>query len=82
MKLNMLITLQLYLQIQDSLRSLLDDHPVAFEYGTGATLTTMSLDIFTAIHPQPNLKPTGLQLSTYTGEVIEVVGYATVDIDF
>jgi len=62
------------------IRCLIDKHPITFEYDTGATVTTMSIDSFKRIDPNPNLTPTNLRLTTYTGEIIQVLGYVTVNI--
>lgn len=59
---------------------LIENQPVTLEYDTGSTVSTMAEQQFRKICPNRILEPTNLKLSTYTGEVIEPLGFATVRI--
>ena len=60
----------------------LQGSPVNFELDTGAAVTVMSEGLFRQLFPDQTLQRSSLELRTYTGEVMPVVGEATVDASY
>ena len=55
---------------------------VKFELDTGATVTVVSEDTFKNPFPYHRLKKSTLELKTYTGEPMDIVGEATVQVRY
>ncbi len=51
---------------------------VDFELDTDATVTVMSEQTFRKLFPKLNLDKSSIGLKTYTGEILKVVGHATI----
>ncbi|XP_055918403.1 uncharacterized protein K02A2.6-like [Eupeodes corollae] len=58
----------------------IEDAQCLMEVDTGAAVSTMSLQCQEKLLPDIRLKPTSLQLRTYTGEIIHPVGKAKVNV--
>ncbi|GAB1604850.1 uncharacterized protein K02A2.6-like [Argonauta hians] len=59
----------------------LDGKPTKMELDTGASLTLMTLrDYYSIFKKRPVLKPTDKVLRTYTGEIIEPLGYVDTEV--
>ena len=56
--------------------------PVKFELDTGATVTVMAEDTFRSLFPQRRLKHTSLELKTYTGQPMDIVGETSVEVSY
>ena len=56
--------------------------PVTFEVDTGAAVTVMSGESFHQLLPGHPLHPSSVELKTYTGEPMKVVGETRVDISY
>lgn len=54
----------------------LDEKPVCFELDTGATVSIMSETNFARLFPEKQIQESGLELKTYTGEQMKIVGEA------
>ena len=55
---------------------------VNFELDTGTTVTIMSEDAFRSLFPHLHLKPTNLELKTYTGQSMDILGEASVQVGY
>ena len=63
----------------------IDGADLPMEVDTGASITLISKTTFDKLrspHKAPSLQPTGSKLRTYTGENIEVLGAANVNVSF
>ena len=63
----------------------IDGADLPMEVDTGASMTLISKTTFDTLwspHTAPSLQPTGSKLRTYTGESIEVLGAANVNVSF
>ena len=56
--------------------------PVTFEVDTGAAVTVMSGESFHQLLPGHTLHPSSVELKTYTGEPMKVIGETRVDISY
>ena len=55
---------------------------VNFELDTGATVTIMSEDAFKSLFPHLHLKLTNLELKMYTGQSMDILGEASVQVGY
>ena len=54
--------------------------PLVMEVNTGAAVSLLSEDTLKSKFPEARLKPTTVQLKTYTGEPLEVLGELSVEV--
>ncbi|ORU94825.1 MAG: hypothetical protein A6F71_09745 [Cycloclasticus sp. symbiont of Poecilosclerida sp. M] len=59
----------------------MDGVPVAMEFDTGAALSLINRETYQRISPLNQLQPARVQLKTYTGESIRILGTVTVQVE-
>ena len=60
----------------------LQGSPVEFELDTGAAVTVMSETKFIQLFPNHSLEHSSIDLKTYTGEAMEIVGETTIRVSY
>ena len=61
---------------------LLDDKPFEIEVDTGAAISIVSEDVFKSAFPNRTLQSSALNLRTFTGEVIKMLGELSVVVKY
>jgi len=61
---------------------LLEGKPLSMELDTGASVTLVLEQTFQRLFGEQALDPTSIQLRTYSGEAIQVLGQVTVKVSY